>query len=89
MHFFLEKKEDIEKENIVGKEEKYIRKVRGCSSYGRAFASHARGKGIDTPHLHEILFKRKDKIRKKERKKRNKRKKEKKEKENEGEQEKK
>lgn len=25
---------------------------RGCSSDGRAFASHARGKGIDTPHLH-------------------------------------
>ena len=25
---------------------------RGCSSYGRAFALHARGTGIDTPHLH-------------------------------------
>ena len=29
-----------------------LRVVRGCSSDGRAFASHARGKGIDTPHLH-------------------------------------
>ena len=26
--------------------------VWGCSSYGRAFALHARGTGIDTPHLH-------------------------------------
>lgn len=25
---------------------------RGCSSDGRAFVSHTRGKGIDTPHLH-------------------------------------
>ena len=24
----------------------------GCSSNGRAFASHVKGKGIDTPHLH-------------------------------------
>ena len=55
MHFFHEKKEGIHKEVIEGKEEKYIRKVRGCSSYGRAFASHARGKGIDTPHLHKIF----------------------------------
>ena len=31
---------------------KEIVKERGCSSDGRAFASHARGKGIDTPHLH-------------------------------------
>ena len=29
---------------------------RGCSSDGRAFASHARGKGIDTPHLHIVFF---------------------------------
>ena len=34
-----------------------LRVVRGCSSDGRAFASHARGKGIDTPHLHCILNK--------------------------------
>ena len=27
-------------------------KRRGCSSDGRAFVSHTRGKGIDTPHLH-------------------------------------
>ena len=26
--------------------------VRGCSSYGRALASHARGTGFDSPHLH-------------------------------------
>lgn len=25
---------------------------RGCSSYGRALASHARGTGFDSPHLH-------------------------------------
>ena len=29
--------------------------VWGCSSYGRAFALHARGTGIDTPHLHLFL----------------------------------
>ncbi|ELP85994.1 hypothetical protein EIN_256760 [Entamoeba invadens IP1] len=29
--------------------------LRGCSSFGRAFASHAKGKGIDTPHLHYYL----------------------------------
>ena len=29
-------------------------KRRGCSSDGRAFVSHTRGKGIDTPHLHFI-----------------------------------
>ena len=29
---------------------------RGCSSYGRAFALHARGTGIDTPHLHFNFF---------------------------------
>ena len=28
------------------------KKRRGCSSDGRAFVSHTRGKGIDTPHLH-------------------------------------
>ena len=33
-----------------------LRVVRGCSSDGRAFASHARGKGIDTPHLHCIFI---------------------------------
>ena len=33
-----------------------LRVVRGCSSDGRAFASHARGKGIDTPHLHIVFF---------------------------------
>ena len=30
--------------------------VWGCSSDGRAFALHARGTGIDTPHLHLFLF---------------------------------
>ena len=25
---------------------------RGCSSYGRALALHARGTGFDSPHLH-------------------------------------
>ena len=29
---------------------------RGCSSYGRALASHARGTGFDSPHLHLFLF---------------------------------
>ena len=28
----------------------------GCSSDGRALALHARGTGIDTPHLHLFLF---------------------------------
>ena len=31
-------------------------KRRGCSSDGRAFVSHTRGKGIDTPHLHFMLL---------------------------------
>ena len=26
--------------------------VRECSSDGRAFVSHTKGKGIDTPHFH-------------------------------------
>ena len=30
--------------------------VWGCSSDGRALALHARGTGIDTPHLHVFLF---------------------------------
>ena len=30
--------------------------VRGCSSDGRALALHARGRGIDTPHFHCIVF---------------------------------
>ena len=38
------------------KESKEIKEGRGCSSDGRAFASHARGKGIDTPHLHSQCF---------------------------------
>ena len=28
----------------------------GCSSDGRALALHARGTGIDTPHLHLFLY---------------------------------
>ena len=43
--------------------ERYIRDtysffqfVWGCSSDGRALALHARGTGIDTPHLHVFLF---------------------------------
>ena len=28
----------------------------GCSSNGRALASHARGRGIDTPHLQFFFF---------------------------------
>ena len=38
------------------KESKEIKEGRGCSSDGRAFASHARGKGIDTPHLHSLFI---------------------------------
>ena len=30
--------------------------VRGCSSDGRALALHARGTGIDTPHLHFLFL---------------------------------
>ena len=30
--------------------------VWGCSSDGRALALHARGTGIDTPHLHYTFF---------------------------------
>ena len=30
--------------------------VRGCSSDGRALALHARGRGIDTPHFHCIVY---------------------------------
>jgi hypothetical protein len=30
--------------------------IRGCSSYGRALASHARGTGFDSPHLHFFSF---------------------------------
>jgi hypothetical protein len=26
----------------------------GCSSVGRALASHARGQGFESPHLHQI-----------------------------------
>ena len=29
---------------------------RGCSSYGRALASHARGTGFDSPHLQAFVF---------------------------------
>ena len=31
------------------------KRTRGFSSYGRALASHARGKGIDTPNLHHLF----------------------------------
>ena len=57
---FLEGKRRI-KERIKRKERK--KKIRGCSSYGRAFASHARGKGIDTPHLHKFFGEEKTKVR--------------------------
>ena len=34
----------------------YILPCWGCSSDGRAFAQHARGTGIDTPHLHFYIL---------------------------------
>jgi hypothetical protein len=30
--------------------------IRGCSSYGRALASHVSGTGFDSPHLHFFFF---------------------------------
>ena len=50
--FLFRKKKEKE-----GQEKRSRKKERGCSSDGRAFASHARGKGIDTPHLHNLFLK--------------------------------
>ena len=49
--------------------------VRECSSDGRAFVSHTKGKGIDTPHFHFRETKRKrDRRQKREKKERKRRK---------------
>ena len=32
-----------------------IKKIRGISSVGRAFALHAKGRGFDSPILHEYV----------------------------------
>ena len=34
------------------KQQNVQEKERECSSDGRAFVSHTKGKGIDTPHFH-------------------------------------
>ena len=39
----------------------YIYLARGCSSVGRARQSHCRGQGFEPPHLHLVLYHRKDK----------------------------
>ncbi len=52
----LQRPAAAERDDILGLADPHGWTARGCSSNGRALASHVRGTGIDTPHFQQTFY---------------------------------